>query len=214
MNYNLELGDTIQVLDYYQTDDTLNILYATLFSTVSDTFSLDVGGQALYSREIRYKTIFYNGRNDHIFIDTLVPYLGLLNQYINPADASARAVDGGEGGFLRCYKNDDLGVVESPIRGNIGGIAYDCLELNPATSFGKPFDPSSILAYPNPSSEVLIIENTKHRQLSVKFIDLSGKTHETFSALPGKNEISISHFPAGLYFMVVEGESIDKVWIN
>ena len=213
-NYNSRLGETFAIDSFYVYTDTSRILDYTVSSTVIDTFHLRINAKDLFSRKIEYKRSFVNGRQDRFLYDTLVQYLGLLNRYIDPTDADARVADGGEGGYLRCYKNDDIRIIESPGRGNVGYFAYDCDKLSPATSTDRLFDRSSISSYPNPSNDMLIIENAKNNSLTLKLIDYSGRTHEIFTVRPGKNEISISHLPAGLYFLLAEGEAVEKIWIN
>ncbi|MEL6256010.1 MAG: T9SS type A sorting domain-containing protein, partial [Bacteroidota bacterium] len=209
LNFNIELGDTLNVRDFYRSNDS--IPYATRYISVIDTFFLEVGARQLLSKEIEYRTVYTSGRSDWIRFDTLVRYLGFLNQYIDPDDAGHRAVDGGEGGFLRCYSNDELGVVQSPIRGNVGYYRYDCGRFDVVTSNRNSITPNVISSYPNPVLDAWQIDHTGHKLLDANLIDVNGKKLFQFQLKPGKNEFSIGELPAGLYFLMIEGETVEKV---
>ena len=208
-NFNIELGDTLGIRDFFSSNDSLP--YATRYISVIDTFFLDVGDRQLSSKEIEYKTVYANGRDDFIRFDTLVQYLGFLNQYIDPDDARHRAVDGGEGGFLRCYSNDELGIVQSPIRGNMGFYAYDCNKFDISTSSRNSITSNIISSYPNPVVDAWEIDNTGNEALESKFIDVNGRTLFQLQLKPGKNEFSIGQLPAGLYFLMIEGKAVEKI---
>lgn len=211
-NFNAALGAVFDVDSLFTERDTGLFHYSTIFSTVTDTFSYQINGESLFAREIEYEQQYFDGRQDRITLDTLVQYLGLLRRYIDPDDLNRRVVDGGEGGYLRCYKNNDLGITESPGRGNVGGFAYDCEDLTAATSIKDAIDNLYVSSFPNPATEILNVKNTANLSLTVELIDVQGRQLKQFILLPGENEISISHLASGIYFLMIEGGGFQKFW--
>ncbi|MEL6676322.1 MAG: hypothetical protein AAFR61_29210 [Bacteroidota bacterium] len=60
----------------------------------------------------------------------------------------------------------------------------------------------------NPSRDLLIaLPETVEHPLSVKAVDVQGRTMARFEVIAGKNRISLPHLPAGSYWLLPEGRS-------
>lgn len=70
---------------------------------------------------------------------------------------------------------------------------------------------SRISVYPNPASEIVIIENLKPNA-SFEVIDNSGKIVRTISnSKSTKTEINIKNLTSGIYYLKVDGQSVQKI---
>ena len=67
--------------------------------------------------------------------------------------------------------------------------------------------------YPNPTSGELRIENGELRITNVEIFDVYGKRHEGAKARKGEGEIvlNISHLPAGIYFLRIDGQTVKVI---
>lgn len=64
--------------------------------------------------------------------------------------------------------------------------------------------------YPNPASEVLIIKNLKPNS-NLELIDNSGKLVKSTSSKTTKTEINIKNLTSGIYYLKVNGKSVQKI---
>lgn len=69
---------------------------------------------------------------------------------------------------------------------------------------------SSIKVYPNPVSDILKIENLKPNS-SLELIDTSGKLLKSFSNKASKTEINVKNLASGIYYLKVDGQSVQKI---
>jgi hypothetical protein len=75
----------------------------------------------------------------------------------------------------------------------------------------KENDLNRISVYPNPSSDVIKIEKLKPNS-SVELIDSSGKLVRTISNIKSdKTEINIKNLATGIYYLKVDGQSVQKI---
>ncbi|MBX7204934.1 MAG: T9SS type A sorting domain-containing protein [Bacteroidia bacterium] len=66
---------------------------------------------------------------------------------------------------------------------------------------------STVSIYPNPVQQILTIEWNDHEQASLLLFDLVGKEVFSCKLQEGKNELSLSAFPPGVYFYSVQSPS-------
>lgn len=70
---------------------------------------------------------------------------------------------------------------------------------------------SRISVYPNPASDLVIIENLKPNA-SLELIDNSGKIVRSISnSKSTKSEINIKNLPSGIYYLKVDRQSVQKI---
>lgn len=68
-----------------------------------------------------------------------------------------------------------------------------------------------ISVYPNPATDIIIIENLKPNS-SIELIDNSGKLVKSiYDTKISKTEISIKNLSSGIYYLKVDGQSVQKV---
>ncbi|WP_312766401.1 T9SS type A sorting domain-containing protein [Epilithonimonas sp.] len=68
----------------------------------------------------------------------------------------------------------------------------------------------NIKVYPNPATDYIIVENLKTNS-NIELIDSSGKLIKTISNKVSKTEINIKNLPSGIYFLKVDGQSVQKI---
>lgn len=69
---------------------------------------------------------------------------------------------------------------------------------------------SKISIYPNPATEIVIVENLKPNS-SLEIIDNSGKVVKSINNKTSKTEINIKNLPVGIYYLKVDGQSVQKI---
>lgn len=75
------------------------------------------------------------------------------------------------------------------------------------TGLAENTSPLNIRIYPNPASEMILLENTDNTQLKLSFFDLSGKL--LLSSICSDVPVNISSLPTGLYIVRIEnGKSL------
>ena len=76
-----------------------------------------------------------------------------------------------------------------------------------ASDVSKP----KISVYPNPASDVIKIEKLKPNS-SLELTDSSGKLVRTISNIKSdKTEINVKNLPSGIYYLKVDGQSVQKI---
>ena len=85
-----------------------------------------------------------------------------------------------------------------------------------ATGVIETHGTASLRVYPNPTNGQLTMDNGELTMDNVKIYDISGKTLNNcqFSMVNSQLNIDISHFPAGIYFLKIAGETVKVVKIN
>ncbi len=69
---------------------------------------------------------------------------------------------------------------------------------------------SKITVYPNPATDIVIVENLKPNS-SLELIDNSGKLVKSISSKTSKTEINIKNLASGIYYLKVDGQSVQKI---
>jgi hypothetical protein len=72
------------------------------------------------------------------------------------------------------------------------------------------FSQKSIITYPNPSNNILNIENHFNNSVDINIYSIEGKKIESININVGINQLDVSAFPSGLYILNtnIEGQSI------
>jgi len=208
-NFDAELGDSWRI-PIRSDSGAIEELFFTF--TVRDTFISFLNGIPVLSQEV----VINNSMNSNFSIDTLFQDVGSRLSLIGFVEWPPTAVDDSDRGPLRCFNNDDLGVVDflpyhlaGPYATALGDFEYDCDAL---TSVINGVDNDlSIEVYPNPSNSVLnvSIKGNKINQLSL--YDLNGVTHFSVDINQNDYQLDVSKFDAGIYFLKINGSIFRKV---
>ncbi len=199
-NFKAEIGRSW----YYSTHDTPNWGNDTITMTIWDTFRVSVSGQKLFAQTVRFKN-----KNFTDYVDTVYESIGARRHYILPFDEEEVSADGGEGGFLRCFNNDLVGLVEF----NKGDIqirySYDCETLTSTKTGSESI--SNILIIGNPFVDILTFNNLARYKQQFKVFNFQGALLFSDEAQPGVNQIDLSKLNSGLLFMTFENKKGYKI---
>jgi hypothetical protein len=73
------------------------------------------------------------------------------------------------------------------------------------------FYQNSFTIYPNPVAETLFVKNTFNQAVQANVYDVSGKLQQSHFVEAGQSQIDVNHLHTGLYFVVFEGETGERV---
>jgi hypothetical protein len=199
INYKAEIGRSWNI---YKRDNN-NSISASIKITILDTFRTNFSGINIFTQAARYTWPQFTD-----YVDTVYEYIGSRLHYIIPFDEIAVAVDGGEGGEIRCYKNDLLNLISFNNLRSGNNFRYDC---NIITSSKNISNTSNItgLNYRYQSS-ILRIENLSDLAYKLNLVDILGRLILTDNLTYGTNNINIANLPAGVYFLIANGSFIGK----
>jgi hypothetical protein len=96
---------------------------------------------------------------------------------------------------------------------------YLVLELTGVTSTVSIIKESSLIIYPNPANDYIIIENRDVNIKTIELIDITGKTVKTVVGLQDRKiNFDISEITKGLYFLKVKTHNnkttVKKIVVN
>jgi hypothetical protein len=208
-NFNAEVNESWKIprrdSDGNETGDFLQ-------RTVLSRFNSKINGIDIPCLEVR--------NDSDIAPDTICQGIGSRLYYILPFDYLALASDGGEGGLLRCYRSDYLGVVSLPYPwtpfGGTGswddGFEYDCDQLSRISSI--PLSIKDISVFPNPGSNVIQIQSNKEKISSLAMYNLQGILLFEQKENSKNVQLNIGYLPAGIYFVLINGSYFEKVIVK
>ena len=181
--------------------------------TVVDTFQTDLNGVSVLSQAVEIG----NSINSNTTIDTLFENIGSRNYLFLVYDWPPAGVDTGDRGVLRCFSNDDLGVVDflpfheaGLYADNLSGFEYNCDALS--STEGTQWS-SSFSVYPNPSYDYLTIASSEQRIDQIAIYNLNGILVNSYELDHNQYELDVSHLPAGVYFVQINELTFEKIVI-
>lgn len=164
--------------------------------TILDTFRTRFSGFELFSQSVYYGNLGLSPG-----IDTIYNFIGARWSYLLPFDILHVRSDGGEGGIIRCFKNDKLGLITFDNMGYGSEYKYSCKDLSMTNSFDQLG--LEITFSPNP-----IIDNVEiyvNEKCSFQLISLLGELIYNGNLNIGKNKFENLNLHPGIYFLVAEG---------
>ena len=168
---------------------------------IVDTFKIEIENQILKAQSVSY---YYNEWETTI-VDTVMEHIGNKNLYMLPWDWVERASDGGEGGEMRCFKNEKLGLLLNfPDLTNSWEFDFDCGNLSNNQIINSEL--KTIKIYPNPFINSLNIENNFNPQ-TVYLYDVMGNQILNQKIHFWKNTIDTHQLNAGVYFLKIGSET-------
>ena len=205
-NFDAGIGDSWTLPSRRNNDDDFFLKYS-----VVDTFQVNFNGVPVLSQAIE----IVNSSSPTIFKDTLIKDIGSRNQLIVFFDWPPPGIEGGDRGVLRCYSNDELGVVDfvpfhesGPYSFNLSGFEYDCDAL---TSVADTQTSLSFSVYPNPTKEFLTIASSEQRIKQIAIYNLSGVLVNSYELDHTQYKLDVSHLPAGVYFVQINELTFEKI---
>lgn len=142
-----------------------------------------------------------------VFQDTIIERIGTLVSYFPPQNFCLGAVDGSEGGSLRCYQDGEINFQAT--------WAEECeisLGLNEQHKADVALEP-----YPNPGSGFLQLNWPGNRTFDLIVQDAMGRTLYRNRVLEETGTVDLSPIPNGLYFLLVtapDGTRASAKWIK
>jgi len=196
INFNAQIGQSWMIYRHRK-----GIVSDSFKMTLLDTFRTEISNFKIFTQQIEW-TNYHRGKSS--FVDTIYDQIGSRWTYIFPFDSFDNGNDGGEGGFLRCFKNDVLGVVPfySDYQSNFDYDCNDLIYLNNEIHIKTDFALS-----PNPAQDNVTIsfELDKPESISLEIIDVLGVPFTTFidkgySAGQHTEEVLLTHLAEGIYY--------------
>jgi hypothetical protein len=183
--------------------------------TVVDTFSLFINGRNVYCQSVM--------ELPDSFMDTVYPVhprdtiyqsIGSRRRYVLPFDYLDVATDSGEGGVLRCFNDDNIGLVEyvhpySMYGDFFSDSEYDCDQISSISSI--PTSNTYITVFPNPASNIIHIQSDRKDIRSLIFYNLQGVPILEKQGHGDTLDLDISDIPSGMYFVLINGSYFEKV---
>ena len=178
--------------------------------TVVDTFQTDLNGVSVLSQAVEIG----NSINSNFTVDTLFEDIGSRHYLFLVYDWPPAGVDTGDRGVLRCFSNDELGVVnfvpfhEASLYTDLSRFEYDCDALSNTEGTQSS---SSFSVYPNPSYDYLTIASSEQRIEQIALYNLNGVLVNSYEPDHTQYELDVSHLPAGVYFVQTNELTFEKI---
>jgi hypothetical protein len=158
---------------------------------VVDTGSILVNGNQLKFKKINYQ---YNSNSSDVIVDTIVEKIGSLNYYFLPFDNCVAMIDANEGGNLRCYQDNNLGLFNK-------NTSVEC-DFVVATTKRE----NALVSINNPVNEKLHFNNLELvESYQYKIFNSSGAQIE--NARLHSSEIDFTKFSPGIYFVALNNST-------
>jgi len=178
-NMNAEIGDRWHLAPVPEQFDS------TSYVEVMDTGSMVMDGVALRWLAVTMVSPMLSW----VLQDTIVERLGSLVSYLPPQNSWLAALDGSEGGSLRCYQDADI---------NFRASWADVCEIALGMA-DHPLLGDQLRLYPNPGSELLQLEGLFHGVADVLVTDATSRTTARVFMQTGMSELNTATWVPGLY---------------
>ncbi|MEL6257167.1 MAG: T9SS type A sorting domain-containing protein [Bacteroidota bacterium] len=184
-------------------------LVDSLEAKIEAVYTTQINGINLRTQSMRFTGL---GRRQYQYVDVVYEEIGPTMDFFLPWDRYDRTRDGGEGGPLRCFHNNNVGLVQFDSAIHNMNYVYDCEQIVSISDVKVPsYD---LKTYPNPVSQHLFIENNENQSLKFELIDLLGREVLTRKLSPGKNEWDVSSLMPGVYSLKVNGWLFQRILIS
>lgn len=176
-------GDTWTVPETFETDcDTTGVVMV-----------VSAGDTLINGTTYRYIDLQGDTSSEWIITGRVVERIGTIESYLLP-NPELCVVDLYEGGPLRCYSDDEIGLIST-------GISAECDYLASIEIWDKELH---VKLYPNPATTELWLQLPVNLPLPQAQIELYGHTGRLlYNSQPTGHfhEIDVAHLPAGLYLV-------------
>lgn len=203
INYKAEIGRSWNMHKRYR---HINDIRYSMKITVLDTLRTNFSGVEVFTMVAKYEYIWPKFID---YIDTIYEYMGSRFHYILPFDELEVAVDGGEGGELKCFRNDTLGLVSFKNLRFGGNFPYDCNIIN--ASDLKPMQHDKLPISWKYFNSVLQIENLSGITYHFNLVDVFNRQMVIGTIHSGLNTLNIPDLPKGIYYLIVNKNCLGKL---
>ncbi len=199
INYKARIGHSWKIYRYWN-----SVITDSIQITIVDTFRTEISGVRLFTQAAEYKSPGWS-----TFIDTIYEYIGLKWLYILPFDDKDVSRDGGEGGIIRCFKNELLGIVSFDNLQYGSNYKYNCNNL---TNIENNSNGTTVIdLYSTPIRDNLQIVNKNNKFVTIRVLNIYGDQVYERTIMPGIQLIDLSALSNGIYFISMDGNIIGKI---
>jgi hypothetical protein len=92
---------------------------------------------------------------------------------------------------------------------NVKHIRYSDEQTDPIVDAEQAFDDLQIIVYPNPTADVLYIDNAKDD--TVRLYSADGRLLQVYKALGDRIELNISNYASGVYILVCNNKAFNII---
>ena len=92
---------------------------------------------------------------------------------------------------------------------NVKHIRYSDEQTDPTVDAEQAFDDLQIIVYPNPTADVLYIDNAKDN--TVRLYSADGRLLQVYNALGDRIELNISNYASGVYILVCNNKAFNII---
>jgi len=200
INFKAKIGQSWKISRYYKNRGVDEIKL-----TIIDTFNTQISGVNLFSQAVWY---YYSPHLTN-FVDTVYEYIGGKWLYILPFDDKEVALDAGEGGIIRCFKNNLLGLVDFANKEYGSKFEYDCDDLT--TINNKNPEIENPLIQIHSFNNYLNIKNNSKKELILNIYYLQGQIVIRKLLDLGLSQINIECLNNGIYIVLCENHITYKI---
>jgi len=203
-NFKAKEGDTWTIYKDALKEDSIKVEVLNLFDT-------EINNINLLSQSLSY-TRFTNGEQS-TFVDTIYEDIGAKYLYILPFEAE-RVYP--EGGLIRCFVNDRLGIVDLDNAYSYNFYLYSDFEYqcNDTVTTISTENETDFSFGPNPVSDVVYLWNIPRECKFVKLYNLKGNIVKNEKVRNINQEVRLSGLVPGIYFISITKERYYKIVIN
>lgn len=163
---------------------------------IVDTFITRIAGMELFSQAVYYGNLGLSPG-----IDTIYNFIGARWSYLLPFDVLDVRSDGGEGGIIRCFKNDKLGLIAFDNMGYGSEYKTSCKDLSMSNSIDQLG--GEITISPNPIND--FVEIFANEKCSFQIMTSLGDVIYNGNLNKGNNNFENISLLPGIYFLTAQG---------
>ncbi|MEM6394868.1 MAG: T9SS type A sorting domain-containing protein [Bacteroidota bacterium] len=191
-NFGGDIGDSWTI--EYSGDANLG----SIEMTIMDKFEKDLEGRIFDGMVVEY--LHEDGFPS--YQDSILENIGSLLVFINPFDYFEQPPDLTTGGVIRCYsESDDFNLAFNTE--SILGLEIDC-QNDFINSTSNPTQRDTYKIWPNPTSSMLNIQNSRSTEISGAIFSSTGLEVSRFERIGASTTIDVSNLPRGMYIIKFE----------
>ena len=169
---------------------------------------VDTGLAAIDGMQLRWMAVdVHFPELNWVFQDTIIERIGTMVSYFPPQNFCLGALDGSEGGSLRCYRDAQI---------NFQATWADVCEIQLAIA-GHSAGSMELIPYPNPGDGSIRINWPSQRSFDLEVRDGLGRIVHREHLFRESDNVELPHLKAGVYNLLVtalDGTRASAKWIK